>query len=88
MKKRNNFHTYITNIYNTNTKTKKSSSGASLFVRNLPYTVSQEQVKETFQDLGEIKSVTLKSGYAFVEFVSSDVAKQVIKKDTSKSSLY
>jgi len=65
------------------TKIKKSSSGASLFVRNLPYSVTQEQVKLKFQELGEIKSVTLKQGYAFVEFVSADVAKQVIKKTIS-----
>jgi len=45
--------------------------------------VTQEQVKLKFQELGEIKTVTLKQGYAFVEFVSSDVAKQVIKKTQS-----
>ena len=56
-----------------------------LFVNNLPYSVSEAELREIFESVGKVKSVrmvTTKSGkfkgFAYVEYVSSDDASKAV----------
>lgn len=58
-----------------------------LFVGNLPFNVTEDQLKEIFEKYGEIKSLKLitdretgrSRGFAFVEFAEKDSANNAIK---------
>jgi RNA recognition motif-containing protein len=57
-----------------------------LFVGNLPFTVTEDRVRELFQEFGEIQSVTIPTdretgksrGFAFVEMANDDDAEKAI----------
>jgi len=57
-----------------------------LFVGNLPFTVTEERVRELFTEFGEIQSVTIPTdretgksrGFAFVEMTNDDDAEKAI----------
>ena len=59
-----------------------------LYIGNLPYRISEDQIKELFQDFGEVESVriildreTRKSrGFGFVEMPSDQAAEKAIEK--------
>lgn len=59
-----------------------------LYVGNLPYTVSEEQLRELFTQVGEIASVTMitdkytgeSKGFGFVEMSTDDQAAEAIKR--------
>jgi len=57
-----------------------------LFVGNLPFNVTEDRVRELFQEFGEIQSVTIPTdretgkarGFAFVEMANDDAAEKAI----------
>jgi cold-inducible RNA-binding protein len=57
-----------------------------LFVGNLPFTVTEDRVRELFQEFGEIQSVTIPTdretgksrGFAYVEMANDDDAEKAI----------
>src|ERR1019366_9325433 len=57
-----------------------------LFVGNLPFNVTDDRVRELFQEFGEIQSVTIPTdretgksrGFAFVEMANDDDAEKAI----------
>ncbi len=59
-----------------------------LYVGNLPYTISEPQLRDLFSQAGEIESVTVimdretgkTKGFAFVEMVSDEDAQKAIEK--------
>lgn len=59
-----------------------------LYVGNLPYTVSEDQLRELFTQVGEIASITMitdkytgaSKGFGFVEMSTEDGAKEAIKR--------
>jgi RNA recognition motif-containing protein len=59
-----------------------------LYVGNLPYTVSESEIRELFTQVGEITSVTMitdkytgqSKGFGFVEMASDDEAAEAIKR--------
>jgi hypothetical protein len=59
-------------------KKPKQESGFSLYVGNLPFESSTEQVYNLFAKYGTIKEVVLKRGYGFVEFMSLDDMKKAL----------
>lgn len=58
-----------------------------LFVGNLPFSITEEKIKEIFEQYGEITSLKLitdretgrSRGFAFVEFADKDSAEKAIK---------
>lgn len=59
-----------------------------LYVGNLPYSVSEDQLRTLFTQVGEITSVTMitdkytgeSKGFGFVEMSTEDEAKEAIKR--------
>ena len=57
-----------------------------LFVGNLPYTITEDRVRELFQEFGEVQGVTIPTdretgksrGFAFVEMSSDEDAEKAI----------
>lgn len=51
---------------------------SKLYVGNLKYTVTSEQLKELFSSYGEVKSVNIieGKGFAFIEMASSEEAEK------------
>ena len=57
-----------------------------LFVGNLPFNVTEDRVRELFQEFGEIQSVTIPTdretgksrGFAFVEMANDDDSEKAI----------
>src|SRR5204862_7308643 len=57
-----------------------------LFVGNLPFTVTEDRIREMFQEFGEVQSVTIPTdretgksrGFAFVEMTNDDDAEKAI----------
>lgn len=62
--------------------------GTKLYVGNLPFQATQEEVSELFSQVGEVTSVNIitdratgrSKGFGFVEMSSPDVAQQAIAK--------
>jgi len=52
--------------------------GNKLYVGNLKYSVTSEQLKELFSSYGEVKSVNIieGKGFAFIEMASSEEAEK------------
>jgi RNA recognition motif-containing protein len=52
---------------------------SKLYVGNLKYSVTSEQLKELFSSYGEVKSVNIieGKGFAFIEMASSEEAEKV-----------
>jgi len=61
--------------------TDNSLEPRGVYLSNLPFTVTDEEVISIFSKLGKIKHFNLKSqkGYGFIEFDSSEVAQKIIK---------
>ena len=57
-------------------------SNSKLFVRNLNYTVSNQQLKELFEEYGTVKSVNIieGKGFGFIEMSSPEEARDVLEK--------
>ena len=59
-----------------------------LYVGNLPYSVSEELLRELFMSVGEVTNVSIikdretgrSKGFAFVEMASDDLARQAISR--------
>jgi len=54
---------------------------ASVFVSNLPFSVTEEQVRTCFLNTGEIKSIDLyaQRGHCFIHFANADSVKKVFE---------
>ncbi len=67
--------------------------GKKLYVGNLPYTLTQEQVQEMFEQVGTVVQVTLVTdretgrpkGFGFVEMETEEDAREAIKRFDGKS---
>lgn len=61
--------------------------GKKLFVGNVPYNITEDQLKEIFSEAGEVESVAVITdkmtgrprGFVFVEMASEDGAKKAIE---------
>jgi RNA recognition motif-containing protein len=61
--------------------------GKKLFVGNVPYNITEDQLKEVFSEAGEVESVAVITdkmtgrprGFVFVEMASEDGAKKAIE---------
>ncbi len=62
--------------------------GRKLFVGNLPYSIGEPELRQLFEQKGDVESVNLmrdvmtgrSRGFAFVEMVSEEIAQKAIKK--------
>jgi RNA recognition motif-containing protein len=61
-----------------------SAATNELYVGNLPYHFESHEVKSLFRDCGEINSIELKKGFAFVKMVDSKGARRVLNYDGHK----
>ena len=52
-----------------------------LFVRNLSYSVTNQQLKELFEDYGTVKSVNIieGKGFGFIEMASQEEAEKALE---------
>jgi len=53
----------------------------TVFVSNIPFQASEEQVRECFKQAGEVRSIVLRAqqGYCFVEFGNAEVVQKAIQ---------
>jgi len=62
---------------------KKDRQGASVYVSNVPFTIQEEAITNTFKalNIGIIKTTILRAhkGYAFIEYTTLEAAQQVIQ---------
>jgi RNA recognition motif-containing protein len=49
-----------------------------LFVSNVPFTATEEQVKAIFAKFGEVKSISVNKGLAFIDMANPDIALRAI----------
>jgi len=56
-------------------------SNSKLFVRNLNYTVSNQQLKELFEEYGTVKSVNIieGKGFGFIEMANQEEAEKALE---------
>jgi len=52
----------------------------SVYVTNLPYSATEQQVRTQFSTLGEVKNIVMRKGFCFIEFSTREVMKAVIDK--------
>lgn len=59
----------------------KLKEGFSLYVRNLPFSVTEEQIRKAFSDSGEIRQIVLQAhkGYCFIEYGTPEAVLSVIR---------
>lgn len=58
-----------------------------LFVRPIKFHTSMEDVEKLFTTVGEVKEISLKPGYGFIEYVNADSANEAIEKLNNDNSL-
>jgi len=61
-------------------KEERPAGNASLFVSNVPFTATEEQVRAIFTKFGEVKSVSVNNnkGLAFIDMANPDIALRAI----------
>jgi hypothetical protein len=59
-------------------KPKQEREGHSVYVGNLPFEATSEQVYNLFAKIGTIKDIALKRGYGFVDLASAEDLKKVV----------
>lgn len=64
-----------------------TAESQNIIVRNLPFSVDEDSLRDAFNDCGEIKGVRImkneegrSKGFGFVDFQSVDAAKRAVKK--------
>jgi len=60
--------------------------GYSLYVSNLPFSVTEDQIRSVFADSGEIKFIIphAQKGYCFIEYISSDSVQEIIRNTSTQ----
>ncbi|CCH41674.1 Polyadenylate-binding protein, cytoplasmic and nuclear [Wickerhamomyces ciferrii] len=59
-------------------------SDVRLFIRPLPFDIKEEEIKDFFGPIGEVKEIVINNGFAFVEYNIADDAKRAVEELNGK----
>lgn len=51
----------------------------TIFIKNLPYGITEREIKSKFDKYGEIKSINPKNGFCFIEYTNEASSKEAIR---------
>ena len=58
---------------------------SQIFVKNLPSNIDHDELKNKFEKFGEIKNITLKTGFCFIRYFNDYCAKDAIENMNDKT---
>ena len=59
------------------TKNKKVSQNTQIYIRGIPRRIEEDDLRDLFDKFGKIKDISIKNGFAFIDFYDPENADKV-----------